>query len=361
MGETRMRALQVTRHGEPEDVLEVRDVEEPEPGPREVRIRVAAAALNHNDLARCRGTLASVVKDPPFTIGMDLCGVVDAAGAGAEAWLGRRVVAVATDALGGIAEATTAPIDGVFDAPEQLDDIEAAAFLLPFHTTHLALFGRGALVAGETLVVTGAASGLGTAAVQLGRSAGARVIAAVGAPEAGGHDKVARCRQLGADDVVVLADPDDPGTPVDLADAVLDLTDEWGADVVCDLVGGGLVAPAWRCTARGGRYLAVGFTDDDQNGMTGRPVRMASIGNFSIVGVLGAWVDDLDPGMRRFGFNPFPRAEGEVVHDRLRALVADGQIRPHVGRVVAMDDAGAALADHGNRRTVGRTVVRVTE
>lgn len=342
-----MRALQVTAHGEPDQVLAVGDIDVPEPEQGEVLIRVAGAALNHNDLARCRGTLVSVAKDPPFTLGMDVCGVVVATGDGAEEWLGRRVVAVAKDALGGIAEYAVAPVGGVFDAPGQLDDVQAAAFLLPFHTTHLGLFRRGRLQHGETLLVTAAASGLGTAAVQLGRAAGARVIAAVGAA-----DKADLCRELGADDVVVL-----DGT--DLADAVLDLTDERGADVVCDLVGGALVAPSWRCTAREGRYLAVGFTDDDQNGMTGRPVRMASIGNFSIVGVMCAFVDDLDPGMRRFGFNPFTRADGEAVHAELLQLVDAGTIRPHVGRVVSMDEAGAALEDHAARRTLGRTVVRV--
>lgn len=343
-----MRALQVTAHGEPAEVLSVREAEVPDPGPGEVRIRVAAAALNHNDLARCRGTLVSVAKDPPFTLGMDLCGVVVATGDGAEPWLGRRVVAVAKDALGGIADYAIAPVGGVFDAPDQLDDVQAAAFLLPFHTTHLGLFRRGRLSAGETLLVTAGASGLGTAAVQLGHAAGARVIATVGRA-----DKADVCRQLGADDVVVLGDG------VELADAVLDLTDEHGADVVCDLVGGDLVAPSWRCTAREGRYLAVGFTDDDQNGMTGRPVRMASIGNFSVVGVMCAFVDDLDPGMRRFGFNPFTRADGEQVHAELCDLVAAGSIRPHVGQVVSMDEAGGALAAHAERRTVGRTVVRV--
>lgn len=343
-----MRALQVTAHGEPTEVLEVREVDRPDPAPGEVLIRVAAAALNHNDLARCRGTLVSIAKEPPFTLGMDVCGVVVAAGDEAEEWLGRRVVAVATDALGGIAEYATAPAAGVFDAPTQLDDVEAAAFLLPFHTTHLALFRRGQLRPGETLLVTAAASGLGTAALQLGVAGGARVIAAVGS-----DDKVEICQRLGAADVVVLREG------VDLADAVLDLTDEHGADVVCDLVGGALVAPSWRCTAREGRYLAVGFTDDDQNGMTGRPVRMASIGNFSIVGVMCAFVEDLDPGMRRFGFNPFRRSDGEQVHAELSELVAQGRIRPHVGRTEPMEGAAAALAEHATRRTIGRSVVRV--
>ncbi len=342
-----MRALQVTRHGEPAEVLAVREVEEPQPEQGEVRIRVAAAALNHNDIARCRGTLVSVSKDPPFTIGMDLCGTVEAAGADAQHWIGRRVVAVAKDALGGIAEQAIAPVAGVFDVPEQLDDVVAAAFLLPFHTTHLALFRRARLQPGETLLVTAGASGLGTAAVQLGHATGARVIATVSRAE-----KADECRRLGADDVVVL-------DGADLGDAVLELTEERGADVVCDLVGGDLVAPAWRCTAREGRYLAVGFTDDDENGMTGRPVRMASIGNFSIVGVMCAWVEDLDPAMRRFGFNPFTRADGDEVHAELCTLIADGRIHPSVGRVVRMDEAGASLQEHLSRRTVGRTVVDV--
>src|SRR6185503_3507011 len=114
---------------------------------------------------------------------------------------------------------------------------------------------------------------------------------------------------------------------------------------------------SWRCTARDGRYLAVGFADDDENGMTGRPLRMACIGNISIVGVMVAWMDDVDPGMRRFGFNPFGRETADEVHAALLALVADGSIRPSVGRRVTMAEAGAALDDHEARRTLGRTVV----
>ena len=128
---------------------------------------------------------------PPFTLGMDVCGVVDAAGEGAEAWLGKRVVAITKTALGGIAEYAIAPAVSVFDAPEQLDDAEGAAFVLPFQTSHLALFRRGRLAAGETLVVHSAASGLGTAGIQLGKAAGARVIAVAGGPREGGAVHVA--------------------------------------------------------------------------------------------------------------------------------------------------------------------------
>ena len=343
-----MRALQVTRHGTPGEVLEVREIAAPEPGDGEVRIRVASAALNFNDVARCRGTLVSVSKEPPFTLGMDLCGVVDAAGPGAEHLVGRRVVAISKDALDGIAEFTIAPATSCFDAPPELDDDEAAAFLIPFHTTHLALFRRAHLVEGETLLVHSGASGLGTAAIQLGAAAGARVIATVSSPE-----KAALCRSLGAELAI-------DHTQTDFVDAVFDATGEVGAHVVCDLAGGDFVGKSWQCTAREGRYLAVGFSDDAENGMTGRPLRMASIGNISIIGVLGAWVDDLDPGMRRFGFNPFTRADGDEVHADLLRLIAADRIRPHVGRVVTMDDAGVALDDHEQRRSIGRTVVRVS-
>ncbi|MFL6024663.1 MAG: zinc-binding alcohol dehydrogenase family protein [Marmoricola sp.] len=342
-----MRALQVNRHGEPIDVLSVNDVEAPEAGPGEVLVKVAAAALNFNDILRCQGGLVSVPKQPPFTLGMDVCGTVEAAGEGAEQWVGQRVVAVSKDAFGGIAEYTTAPASGVFAAPPSLDDETAAAFLLPFHTTYLALHVRAGLKSGETLVVHSGASGLGTAAIQLGVAAGARVIATVSSQE-----KAELCRELGADLVI-------DHTAEDFAEAVLQATGDVGADVVCDLAGGEFVGKSWTCIAREGRYLPVGFTDDDQNGMTGRPLRMASIGNFSIVGILGAWVDQVDPGMRRFGFNPFTRDEGDRVHSALTELVESGTVRPHVGRVVGIDDAAAALADHQARRSVGRTVVRI--
>ena len=346
---TEMRALQVTRHGRPGEVLEVRTVERPTPGPGQVRVEVGAASLNFNDIDRCRGKLVSVPMPPPFTLGMDVCGVVDAAGEGAESWLGRRVVAITADALGGIADFAIAPAVSVFDAPEPFDDAEAAAFLLTFHTSYLALVKRGRLRAGETVVVHSAASGLGTAGIQLGTALGARVIAV-----AGGSDKAAVCASLGADLVI-------DHTGEDVVESVLSATGDAGADVVYDLSGGEFVERSWRYTARGGRYLAVGFADDDENGMTGRPLRMACIGNIDIVAVMLAWADQVDPGMRRFGFNPFGRAMADEVHSELLGLVAGGRIRPFIGRRVAMDEAGAALDEHEDRRSLGRTVVTVSD
>ncbi len=342
-----MKALQVTRHGRPSDVLAVRSVDRPEPGQNEVRVNVHAASLNFNDIDRCRGKLVSVPTPPPYTLGMDVCGIVDAVGEGAEPWLGKRVVAITQNALGGIAEYAIAPAISVFDAPTGFDDAEATAFLLTFQTSHLALFKRGRLRSGETLVVHAGASGLGAAGIQLGKAAGARVIAVAGGPE-----KTAVCASLGADLVV-------DHTAEDFVEAVLGATDDDGADVVYDLTGGDFVERSWRCTAHGGRYLAVGFADDDANGMTGRPLRMACIGNIDIVGVMVAWVDAVDPGMRRFGFNPFGRDVADEIHADLLRLADAGKIRPVVGRRVTMEEAGRALDEHEARRSVGRTVVEV--
>jgi NADPH2:quinone reductase len=209
-----------------------------------VRVKVSAASLNFNDIDRCRGKLVSVPTPPPFTLGMDVCGVVDAAGEGAEAWLGQRVVAITKNALGGIAEYAIADAISVFEAPASFDDVEATAFLLSFQTSHLALFKRGRLQAGETLVVHSAASGLGSAGIQLGKAAGARVIAVAGGPEKG------PLLLLGAD-LVIDHTAEDPS-------AVLVATGDAGADVVYDLTGGdswsALARPrTGAATGRGGR------------------------------------------------------------------------------------------------------------
>ncbi len=124
------------------------------------------------------------------------------------------------------------------------------------------------------------------------------------------------CSSLGADLVIDhLAE--------DFVEAVLIATGDAGADVVYDLTGGDFVERSWRCTAHGGRYLAVGFADDDANGMTGRPLRMACIGNIDIVAVMVAWADSVDPGMRRFGFNPFGRDVADEIHADLLRLAAE--------------------------------------
>ena len=128
----------MVRHGPPSEVVEVHDdVDVPEPGPGEVRVAVAAASLNFGDIARCTGGVAFVQGEPPFTLGMDVCGVVDAAGEGREDWVGKRVVGMANQSLGGMAE--HALCQTVFDAPPELDDVEAEAFTITFHLGWMAL------------------------------------------------------------------------------------------------------------------------------------------------------------------------------------------------------------------------------
>ena len=341
-----MRAVRVVRHGAPTDALEVEDIAIPEVGPGEVRIAVSAASLNFGDIARCRGTVASVMGQVPFTLGMDVCGVVDAVGAGAEEWMGRRVVAMTNQSFGGMAEAAISSSSSVFDAPPELDDIEAAAFTLPFHTGYLALHKRAGLQPGETLLVVGGASAVGTAMIQLGVAAGARVIAIAGGPE-----KTRLCEDLGASAIDHTSD--------DLFDRVMDLTEGRGAEVVADLIGGDRTETIWTCVAREGRYVPVGFNDDPQSGLTGRPLRRVSMGNFSVLGVMVGYTE-MPIELRKFGVNTFPPAVGRDVHGALLELVAAGAIRPVIGRRVSMHEVPEALEDHEQRRTSGRTVVDVS-
>jgi len=340
-----VRAARVVRHGPPAEVIEIQDdVPVPEPDAGGVRVRVAAASLNWGDIARCGGGVASVMAQPPFTLGMDASGVVDAAGEGAEEWVGRRVVAVCNQSMGGIAEAALAPAWSVFEAPDELDDVEAAAFTLPFHTMYLALHKRARLQAGETLLVVPGASALGTAAIQLGVAGGAEVIAV-----AGGREKGLLCESLGAKLAI-------DSTSEDIFDRVMEHTGGHGADVVCDMVGGDQTETIWTCVALDGRYVPVGFNDDPESGLTGRPLRKVSMGNFSVVGVMTAYAS-LPLEFRRFGLNTFPPETGVEVHAALRALLASGAIRPVIGRRIGISEVATALEDHEQRRTTGRTVV----
>jgi len=340
-----VKAVRVVRNASPRDAIEVGDIDVPEPGPGEVRVAVAAASLNFGDIARCKGGVAAVMAEPPFTLGMDVAGVVDATGEGREDWMGRRVVGMANQSLGGMAE--HALCGTVFDAPPDFDDVEAAAFTLPFHLGWLALHERAGLQAGETVLVRSGASAVGTAAIQLAVAAGAKVIAT-----GGGADKAALCLELGAERAV------DHETE-DVFDAVMAHTDGHGADVIYDPIGGEQTESLWTCAALGGRYIPVGFNDDPESGLTGRPLRKVSMANVTVVGVILAYLD-APLEFRRFGINPFPPATGERVHAALLELAASGAIRPTIGRRIALDEVAEALEDHAARRTSGRTVVDLT-
>jgi NADPH2:quinone reductase len=327
------------------EALELQDILVPEPGPGEVLVKVAAASLNFGDIARCRGTVASVMGQVPFTIGMDVCGVVEAAGPDGQDWIGRRVVGTTVQSFGGVADFALAGINGVFDAPPEFDDVQAAAFTLPFHTGYLAVHRRAKLQEGEELLVVGGATAVGTAVIQLGTAARAHVLGV-----AGGQEKGELMRSLGAEPIDHTAD--------DIFDRVMALTNEHGADVCADMIGGERTETMWTCMAREGRYVAVGFNDDPESGLTGRPLRKVSMGNITVMGVMMGY-NDTPVDFRRFGLNTFPPSVGREVHAALLELVSAGKIRPIIGRVIGMDEVAAALDDHEHRRTSGRTVVDV--
>jgi NADPH:quinone reductase len=163
-----------------------------------MRIRVEAATLNFNDLDGIRGRYATVRVEPPYISGMEVLGRVEVAGDGAEAWIGKRVVAIPSGAYGGYAEVVVAPTAMSFEMPETVPLPGAAALYMPFHLAWLAVHERAQLRAGETMLVHAGAGGAGSAAIQLGVQAGARVIAVAGGPR-----KTACCQELGASRVVV--------------------------------------------------------------------------------------------------------------------------------------------------------------
>lgn len=343
-----MKAWRVVRYGAPTAALEIHDRDDLHPGAGQLRIRVRAAALNLNDTDMCRGIYPTVNPPLPFSLGMEVTGIVDETGPGLDDWLGRRVVAVPQGAHGGYAEQTLASPDMAFDAPAQLDDVQAAAFLIAFHTAHVALFRRGRLQAGETLLVQSGAGGVGSAAVQLGVAARARVFATAGGPE-----KVAFCRQLGAELAIDYR-------AEDFAPRVLEATGGEGVDVICDLVGGEVALRSFACIAREGRYVVAGFSGGQEYGEKGLPPREIVKGNFDVIGALMSWRSAPDPVRRRAGFNPLPRGVGQAIHDDLRRLLDQERIRPIVGKVVPFEDVPSALEELESRRTIGKTIVRIT-
>jgi NADPH2:quinone reductase len=305
-------------------------------------------ALNYNEIDGCYGRYLTVNPPLPYTLGMEATGTVDAAGPGLEFWIGRRVIGCAKQAFGGYAESVIADIGMVFEAPEVLNDAQAAALFMPFHLAWLGLHHRGALRAGETVLIHAGAGGVGSAAIQLARVAGARVIAT-----AGGAAKVEACLEFGADVAIdYLAD--------DFARAVTDATDGRGVDLVFDSVGGAVTESSINCLARDGRLLLIGFAGgieaEDRKLLTPRTLMFGSV---SLIGVMLAYTDDPDMLNPLPGVHLQPRSVGEGVQRSLADLLARGQIEPVVGSIVAFEELPHALEQMEQRRTIGRTVVRL--
>src|SRR3954454_7446225 len=220
-----MRAWRTHEYGRPTEVLQLDIIDVPRPEAGEVRVRVQAIPFNLNDLERITGGNMMVRPELPYSPGMEVMGIVDACGAGAEEWLGKRGVATTKGAHGGFAEFAICPTVSMFEMPESIPLPDAAALFFPFHLAWLGLFDRAELRAGETVLIHAAAGGSGSAAIQLAEHAGARVFAT-----AVTDAKVQLCKDLGADVAINYSDPD-------FAPVVLAETANRGVDVVFDIVG----------------------------------------------------------------------------------------------------------------------------
>ena len=342
-----MRAWRTHTYGQPLDVLTLDEVAIPDPDPGEMRIRVQAIPLNLNDLERITGGNMMVRPELPYSPGMEVMGVVDACGPGAEKWLHRRVVAITKGAHGGYAEYVVCPAAATFDMPDTIPLPDAAALYFPFHLAWLGLIARAELRAGETVLIHAAAGGIGSAAVQLASLAGARVIAT-----AGSAPKLELCRTLGADVLINYNE-------TDFSEAVLDVTDGRGVDVAFDSIGGEVTTKTFECMAFNGRHLLVGFAsgiEAEDEGIVPRPVLF---GNFSLCGVCHAYVDDPVALKRARHFNFPSHADGVRLHAQVLELVAAAQVRPVVGEEAPFDALPASLQRMADRQTTGRSVVHV--
>ncbi len=322
-----MKAVQCVEWGMP-DRLGVSELELPEPGAGEVRVRVEAAGVNFPDALIVQKKYQ--VQPPlPFTPGTEVAGTIDALGEGvSHLKQGDRVAAFV--GLGGFAQFVCAPTAATAPLPPGVRSDVAAAFTLTYATSHHALFDRGQLKPGETLAVLGAGGGVGLAAVELGKIAGARVIAV-----ASSEEKLDAARERGADVAINYSTGD-------LREELKAATKGQGVDVVYDPVGGKYTEAALRSLAWRGRLLVVGFADGQ---IPQIPANLLLIKGTSAIGVF---------------WGEFARREPKSNLAMLKELyiwLAQGRLKPHVSRVYALGDTPAALGALLARRAVGKLVI----
>ncbi|MCX5058834.1 MULTISPECIES: NADPH:quinone oxidoreductase family protein [unclassified Streptomyces] len=315
-----MQAWQVHENGEPSEVMRLDEVERPTPGDGQVLLKVRAANINFPDVLMCRGHYQ--VRPPlPFTPGVEICGETED---------GRRVIANPALPYGGFAEYAVADAAALLPAPDSLDDAESAALHIGYQTGWFGLHRRAHLEAGETLLVHAAAGGVGSAAVQLGKAAGARVIGVVG-----GADKAATARELGCDVVVDRKSED-------VVAAVKEATGGRGADVIYDPVGGEAYTQSTKVVAFEGRIVVVGFA----SGTIPSPgLNHALVKNYSILGLHWGLYGTKNPKLIQH------------CHEQLTELAARGAIKPLVSERVPLAEAAAAVQRVGDGVTTGRVAV----
>jgi NADPH2:quinone reductase len=322
-----MKALLCSEYGPPQK-LAVQDVASPTAGPGQVVVDVKAAALNFPDALMVQGLYQ--VKPPlPFSPGAEVAGLVKETGEGVQGLkAGDRVIAF--PGFGGFAEECAVAAERIMPLPEGMDFATGAALVLTFGTSLHALQDCGRLQAGETLLVLGAAGGVGAAAVEIGKALGARVIAA-----ASSEDKLALCRQLGADATLNY-------TTEDLRRRTLDLTDGKGVDVVYDPVGGDYTEAALRATAWRGRLLIVGFAAGE---IPKIPLNLALLKERSLVGVY--WGDSVRHDPR-----------GHVRNmKQLMAWFSERRIKPVISEQLPLARAPEAIQRLMDRKVMGKVVI----
>ncbi|MEU7333654.1 NADPH:quinone oxidoreductase family protein [Streptomyces parvus] len=315
-----MQAWRVHRNGEPGEVMRLEETDRPTPGDGQLLVEVRAANVNFPDALLCRGQYQ--VRPPlPFTPGLEVCGTTED---------GRRVLANPVLPHGGFADWIVADEAALLPAPDALDDAEAAALHVGYQTGWFGLHRRAHLQPGETLLVHAAAGGVGSAAVQLGKAAGAKVIGVVGGP-----DKAAVARELGCDLVIDRRSED-------IVAAVKEATGGRGADVVYDPVGGDAYTKSTKCIAFEGRILLIGFA----SGVIPTPaLNHALVKNYSVVGLHWGLYNTKDPAAVR------------ACHEELTKLAEQGIVKPLISERVAMADAADAVQRVAEGTSTGRIVV----
>ncbi len=322
-----MRALVLERTDGPQ-ALELREVDDPEPEENFVLIDVAAAGVSFPDLLLTRGEYQ--MKPPlPFTPGVECAGRIRWAPEGSGLSPGDRVMAITM--TGAFAEILKAPAMTCFPVPYGLTFEQAAGFLMNHHTAHFALARRGRLVSGETLLVHGAAGGVGSAAIQVGRGIGARVIAVVSSDE-----KAAVASQAGADETV------DSGG--DWVAAAKELTGGRGVEAIFDPVGGERLEASPRALAPEGRLLVIGFAEGAIPQLAANRILLR---NIDVVGVNWGGFIAGDPSLP------------PQTHAALSEMVAAGAVDPIVGKSYPLEEAAQALEDLDSRRATGKLVLTV--
>ena len=310
------------------DALNWKELPTPAPKADEVLIEIKAASLNFPDLLIVQNKYQNKPA-LPFVPGSEYAGVVQAIGEGVKhLQVGQNVACLS--GTGGFASHTIAPAALCMPLPAGFSYVDAAAFIMIYATSHHALVDRAQLKAGETVLVLGAAGGVGTAAIQIAKALGARVIAAASSDE-----KCALCRSIGADATINYSTEN-------LREAIKTLTDGKGPDVIYDPVGGDLAEPAFRSIAWRGRYLVVGFA---AGAIPALPLNLTLLKGASIVGVF--WGG--------FAKNE-PKASASALAE-LAAWYAQGKIKPVIDRTMPMAELKAAYAHMGSRGVKGKLVM----